>query len=45
MYISYTRFLEKLNDLRFDLTSTNSELKKLKPRVSILEDSLKKEEK
>lgn len=44
MYISYTRFLEKLNDLRFDLTTTNSELKKLKVRVAALEDILKKEQ-
>ena len=39
MYINYTRLLEKINDLRFDLTSINSELKKLKARISILEAS------
>ncbi|MBX9138900.1 MULTISPECIES: hypothetical protein [unclassified Clostridium] len=44
MYINYTRLLEKINDLRFDLTSINSELKKLRARVSVLEASLKKEQ-
>lgn len=44
MYINYTRLLEKINDLRFDLTSINSELKKLKARISVLEASLKKEQ-
>ena len=33
MYINYTRLIEKINDLRFDLTSTNYQLKKLKQRL------------
>lgn len=45
MHINYTRLLEKINDLSFDLTSINSELKKLKAILSMLEYSFKKEEK
>lgn len=44
MYMNYTRLIEKINDLRFDLTSTNSQLKKLKQRLDSLENDLRKEQ-
>ena len=43
MYLNYTRLIEKINYLRFDLTSTNSQLKKLQKRLDSLEDNLRKE--
>lgn len=44
MYMNYTRLIEKINDLRFDLTSANSQLKKLQKRLDLLENNLKKEQ-